>query len=302
MGFNKKISRQSKVKYNDINHELEDAVNTDLETRVDAIESEIGDEDEGLIGDFNRLDSQLTNTKRINIITPNIDVSQSSATILNNGKIKLAADQIARWNVDENVSGAVLVAASFFAEDLDWEHISIKAFNYGNPEDEITLTYDEVNDLWYGTVPALEVETDASSVLFYIEASADLNTSDYNNDFRINTFAALTKSLPEGFELTYDTIVAYRYFDSLQVLYNKFSQFIKTKKYSDISFNSSGNASLTDLPDNIIPLYYKINDTGIYISFYESSVANTIGIHGTVNSGGSYTGANTSGTLYYIEI
>lgn len=41
MGFNKKISRQSKVKYNDINHELEDSVNTGLEERVDQLEDNI---------------------------------------------------------------------------------------------------------------------------------------------------------------------------------------------------------------------------------------------------------------------
>jgi hypothetical protein len=41
MGFNKKISRQSKVKFNDINHELEDSVNSDIETRVEQLEDNI---------------------------------------------------------------------------------------------------------------------------------------------------------------------------------------------------------------------------------------------------------------------
>lgn len=91
-------------------------------------------------------------------------------------------------------------------------------------------------------------------------------------------------------------------FDSTTWLYgNNPKDVVRTIAYTDISFNASGNASLSNVPNNIVPLYYRINDTGIIVSFFESSNVNTLGIHAIVNNGQPYTGTDTSGTLIFID-
>lgn len=91
-------------------------------------------------------------------------------------------------------------------------------------------------------------------------------------------------------------------FDSTTWLYgNNPKDVVRTMTFRDISFNASGNSSLTNIPDNIVPLYYKIDDTGVIVSFFESSVDNNLGIHAIVNNGQPYTGTDTRGVLFYLD-
>lgn len=310
--YNKKISNQSPVRFNDINRELEDSENTDLEERVEDIEERvedieevIGTESSGIIGNFNRLSSQLNGTLRINIMDNNIDVEESSQELVidDRGRITFLPDTIARWNINDNISGEVFVAVYINPlVFLDVDHIEITAFNYGGG-DEVELTYNEETDLYSATIPALENPDDANTIVLVIHADSDLNTTDYTNRVIVDVFGALTSSLPNNFEINSDNFNLYKYFDSLSVLYNNFSNLIKKKNYTNVSFNSSGNVLLEDIGyTNIIPIYFDINDTGVIPSFYNVSNDYSIGLHCDVNTGGIYTGSNKTGTLYFIAL
>lgn len=163
-------------------------------TNLNIMDKALDDIDDRVVelhDDLTMLDLQLTGNKIVNFMPPNLASTSHDIMVDSDNTIRFNPSSRAAFLTSKDIYKSTFVALAIWNADMDWEHITMFSFNYGNPEEEVSLVYDSDRNIYYAVLPECESSDNEGKIAILIEASSELNTTDYTNTMRLCPFACI---------------------------------------------------------------------------------------------------------------